>query len=92
MRKSLGDLAVMVSKDSGIPEAEAKDQVENVLSAIRRVVEDGDVLTMQNFGRFELSYRHPRPYRHFETGGQRLSPGRRVVRFRPAKRFTEAVQ
>ena len=92
MRKSLGDLAVMVSQDADIPEDEARETVERVLRAIKQVLSDGDVLTMQNFGRFDLRYRRPRQYREIGSGAARDVPGRHVVRFRPAKRFREAVE
>ncbi len=91
MRKSLGDLAVKVSNDSGIPEKEARHVVETVFSAVGQILEEGDALMVQNFGRFEVSYRGPRRY-GFGSMERQVSPGRRLVKFKPAQRLTNTVQ
>ena len=92
MRKSLGDLAVMVSADSGISEEEAKAQVAAVLNTMIRVLREGDSLMVSHFGRFETQYRRPRRYRNIESGEPHLAPGRKVVRFRPARKLMESIQ
>lgn len=83
-----------IVKNTGKSEAEAKEVIsvflENLVSSIAEIPEGGKVL-FRNFGSFHKILRDQRNGRNPRTGEALVIPAQRVIRFKPAKNFQEAV-
>jgi len=77
------DLALAVSKETGITQVAAKQAIHRTLHHIIESLKAGKTVELRNFGVFKVKQRAPRRGRNPKTGQEVPVPSRRVVVFKP---------
>lgn len=80
-------VVVTLAKQAGISEQQAKQQLDQVVAAIRSEVVDGREVTIKNFGKFYVQQRDARVGRNPKTGAAIQIPAKRYPRFASADKF-----
>lgn len=75
-----------------ISKNQAKLLVENIFTEITHILENGEELKIQNFGKFSLIDKNERPGRNPRTGEPVPIEARRVVIFTPSKQLKDGVK
>lgn len=85
-RLHTSDLVSHIQTQNRLTAAEARRQLDNVLSAIQTVTTPGTVLALRSFGIFENKIRPARTARNPQTGAEIQVPEKATLRFRAAKK------
>ncbi len=70
---------------------EVKEQVEHLLSIIKRSIKNYNSLLISGFGKFEAYEKKPRKGRNPQTRETITLPGRKVVVFRLSRKFRSEI-
>ncbi len=86
-----GDLINKIAEDAGLTKAQSGDALNTVLSAISDTLKDGNKVTLVGFGTFSVSHRAARTGRNPQTGKAIQIAAKNVVKFKPGKELSGAV-
>ena len=86
-----GDIVERVSEKCGVTKKESVDMVESVLNIIKSTLEDGEVIKISGFGKFEVKTKHERRGRNPQTGESITIDARRILTFKPSTILKSAV-
>ena len=86
-----GDLITRVADDAGVSKAQATAAVDSVFDAIQRSLKKGDKASFVGFGTFSTTDRKARDGRNPATGATIKIAAKTVVKFKPGKGLSEAV-
>ena len=73
-----------MSKDLGIPQTDMEGMVNTLVATMSQNLEEGSVVRIPEFGKFEASKQYERVIVNPETGVKKLVPPRLSVVFTPA--------
>lgn len=85
------DLVDVVAKEANLSKKDANAAVDAMLASIKTSLENGDVVTLTGFGKFEVRDRAPRKGRNPQTGEEIDIPSTKVPAFKAGKLLREAV-
>lgn len=91
-KKDLVNCLLNAKKLQHINKKQAKVLVENIITEIIHILENGEDFKVQSFGKFSLVDKKERPGRNPKTGEVITIEARRVVVFIPSKIFKEGVK
>lgn len=86
-----GDLINKIAEDAGLTKAQSGDALNTILSAISDTLKDGNKVTLVGFGTFSVSHRKARTGRNPQTGKEIQIAAKNVVKFKPGKELSGAV-
>lgn len=90
MHKS--DLLEKVAKECEISKTKADQILASIIGAITEAVSAGDKVTLMDLGTFSVTKRAARAGRNPKTGEAITIPARKIAKFKPGKKLSEAVQ
>ncbi len=90
MNKS--QLVEQMATGAGISKAAAERALNAFMDAVMDAVSSGDKVTLVGFGTFYVTKRKARTGRNPQTGKKMKIPAKKVVKFRPGSRLSEAVK
>lgn len=85
------DLVNAVANEANLSKKDANAAVDAMLASIKTSLENGDVVTLTGFGKFEVRDRAPRKGRNPQTGEEIDIPATKVPAFKAGKLLREAV-
>jgi DNA-binding protein HU-beta len=86
-----GDLINKVAESANVSKAQAGDALNAVLDGITDALKAGDKVTLIGFGTFSVSHRAERNGRNPQTGETIKIAAKNVVKFKPGKEISDAV-
>ena len=86
-----GDLINKIAESANLSKAQATDALNAVLDGISDALKDGDKVTLIGFGTFSVSRGDPRSGRNPQTGASIKIAAKNVVKFKPGKEISDAV-
>ncbi len=90
MHKS--DLLEKVAKECEISKTKADQVLSSIIGAITGAVSAGDKVTLLDLGTFSVAERAARSGRNPKTGEAITIPARKIAKFKPGKKFADAVK
>ena len=87
-----GQLVEQMATGAGISKAAAERALNAFMDAVMDAVASGDKVTLVGFGTFYVTERKARTGRNPQTGKKMKIPARKVVKFRPGSRLSDAVK
>ncbi|MEM7102299.1 MAG: HU family DNA-binding protein [Bacteroidota bacterium] len=85
------DLVNRIAEDAGLSKSQASDALNAVLDAVSGSLKKGDKVTLVGFGTFSISKRAARTGRNPQTGAAIQIAAKNVVKFKPGKDLSDAV-
>ncbi len=85
------ELIKKVSKKANVSKVIAEKILNATLSSIHDELADGDNLTLVGFGTFSVVNRAERTGRNPQTGEAITIPAKNIIKFKPGKNLSEAV-
>lgn len=85
------DLVNAVANEANLSKKDANAAVDAILASIKTSLENGDVVTLTGFGKFEVRDRAPHKGRNPQTGEEIDIPATKVPAFKAGKLLREAV-
>lgn len=85
------DLVRQVADAAGLNKRESSQAVLEFMHAVEQALAQGDKVTIIGFGHFATTQRQARMVRNPRTGGKTVVPAHVVVKFRPGKNLSDAV-
>ena len=76
---------------AGISESEAKQQLDRVIESIKAELQEGNAITIRNFGKFHVAKRDARQGRNPRTGEAIAIPAKRYPRFTSSDSFKREI-
>jgi len=86
-----GDLIKAVAESAGLSQTQASDAVAAVFDSIEATLKNKDKAAFIGFGTFSTNDRPARDGRNPATGATIKIPAKTVVKFKPGKALSEAV-
>ncbi len=86
-----GQLVDQMAQAAGISKNAAERALNGFMDAVTDALASGDKVTLIGFGTFSVSERKARTGRNPQTGEPLEIPAKKVVRFKPGTRLSEAV-
>ncbi|HQU58573.1 MAG: HU family DNA-binding protein [Phaeodactylibacter sp.] len=86
-----GDLISKIAENANLSKAQATDALNAVLDGIEEALKSGDKVTLIGFGTFSVSRRDARTGRNPQTGASIKIKAKNVVKFKPGKEISDAV-
>ncbi|MBT8232481.1 MAG: HU family DNA-binding protein [Saprospiraceae bacterium] len=86
-----GDLIKAVAESANLSQSQASDAVQAVFDSIESTLKSGDKGSFIGFGTFSTSHRPARDGRNPATGETIKIKAKTVVKFKPGKALSEAV-
>ncbi|MBV6652623.1 MAG: HU family DNA-binding protein [Phaeodactylibacter sp.] len=86
-----GDLINKIADSANLSKAQATDALNAVLDGITDSLKGGDKVTLIGFGTFSVSHREARSGRNPQTGETIQIAAKNVVKFKPGKEISDAV-
>ena len=86
-----GDLINKIAESANLSKAQATDALNAVLDGVSDALKDGDKVTLIGFGTFSVSRRDARTGRNPQTGATIKIAAKNVVKFKPGKEISDAV-
>jgi nucleoid DNA-binding protein len=83
------DIVATIAKELNIKDKEALEIVDEIIVHIKDIVDEGGRLEIRDFGVFQAKARKPRIGRNPRNKKEYMIPLRRVVTFRPGKKFRD---
>ncbi len=87
-----GQLVEQIATGAGISKAAAERALNAFMDAVTDAVASGDKVSLIGFGSFYVTKRKKRTGRNPQTGKKMVIPAKKVVKFRPGSRLSEAVK
>ncbi len=87
-----GQLVEQMATGAGISKAAAERALNAFMDAVMDAVASGDKVTLVGFGTFYVTKRKARTGRNPQTGKKMKIPAKKVVKFRPGSRLSEAAK
>ncbi len=87
-----GQLVEQMATGAGISKAAAERALNAFMDAVMDAVSSGDKVTLVGFGTFYVTKRKARTGRNPQTGKKMKIPAKKVVKFRPGSRLSEAAK
>src|SRR5689334_950287 len=84
-------MARAIAGESGIPQAQAQEIVQQVFDGIVETLLSEGRIELRNFGVFEIRRRKPRQARNPKTGEKVSVPAKLVVTFKSGREMAERV-
>lgn len=85
------EICSMVSHDVNLSENVVADVINSTLAVISNHLKKGITVSLMDFGSFQVQKIQPRKGRNIRTGEPVDIPSRRRIKFRPAKKLSDAV-
>jgi DNA-binding protein HU-beta len=85
------DLVSAMSTAADISRAQATKALDAALDSIGEALQDGQKVTLVNFGTFMVTERAERTGRNPASGEPLTIPAKKVVRFKPGKELSSSV-
>lgn len=85
------DLVNAVANEANLSKKDANAAVDAILASIKTSLENGDVVTLTGFGKFEVRDRAPHKGRNPQTGEEIDIPATKVPAFKAGKLLREVV-
>lgn len=86
-----GELINTIAEKANLTKAQAADALNTVIDAIEGSLKGGDKVTLVGFGTFSVTHRAARKGRNPQTGAEINIAARNVVKFKPGKELSDAV-
>ena len=86
-----GQLVDRMAQASGISKTASEKALNEFMDAIADALGAGDKVTLVGFGTFQISERQSRTGRNPRTGKPIEIPAKKIVKFKPGSRLSEAV-
>jgi len=86
-----GDLINKIAGDAGITKGQAESALDALLEGISGALKKGDSVTLVGFGTFSVSKRDARTGRNPQTGETIKIAAKKVAKFKPGKKLSDAV-
>jgi len=86
-----GELINTIAEKANLTKAQAADALNTVIDAIEGSLKAGDKVTLVGFGTFSVTHRAARKGRNPQTGAEINIAARNVVKFKPGKELSDAV-
>jgi DNA-binding protein HU-beta len=86
-----GDLINKIAEEAGLTKAQASDALNAVLGGVSETLKSGGKVTLVGFGTFSVSQRDARTGRNPQSGETIQIPAKTVVKFKPGKELSDAV-
>jgi DNA-binding protein HU-beta len=86
-----GDLISKIAESAKITKAQATDALNAVLDGVGEELKTGGKVTLIGFGTFSISEREARTGRNPQTGASIKIGAKKVVKFKPGKELSDAV-
>ncbi len=86
-----GDLIKVVADAANITQSQASDAVQSVFESIENTLKKSDKASFVGFGTFSTTRRSARDGRNPSTGATIKIPAKTVVKFKPGKALSDAV-
>ena len=86
-----GDLINKIAESANLSKAQATDALNAVLDGVSDALKDGDKVTLIGFGTFSVSRRDARTGRNPQTSETIKIAAKNVVKFKPGKEISDAV-
>ncbi|TXB61608.1 HU family DNA-binding protein [Phaeodactylibacter luteus] len=86
-----GDLINKIAESANLSKAQATDALNAVLDGITDSLKANDKVTLIGFGTFSVSHREARSGRNPQTGESIQIAAKNVVKFKPGKEISDAV-
>ncbi len=86
-----GQLVDQMAQAAGISKSAAERALNGFMDAVTDALASGDKVTLIGFGTFSVSERKARTGRNPQTGKPLEIPAKKVVKFKPGTRLSEAV-
>ncbi|MCB0613774.1 MAG: HU family DNA-binding protein, partial [Phaeodactylibacter sp.] len=80
-----------IAESANLSKAQATDALNAVLDGVSDALKDGDKVTLIGFGTFSVSRRDARTGRNPQTGETIKIAAKNVVKFKPGKEISDAV-
>ena len=85
------NLVNKIAEDAGLSKQDAANALNAVLDAVSSTLKKGDKVTLVGFGTFSISKRAARTGRNPQTGAAIQIAAKNVVKFKPGKDLSDAV-
>ncbi len=85
-------LKTCVSVEAGLTPKAANAAVDAVFKIIAECLEEGEEVSISNFGKLTVKTRAARKTRNPSTGEEMVSPEKKVVKFKASKVLLESVE
>lgn len=92
IKMNKGELIANISRSGLMTKVAAKKALDTVIANMTAAMKKGDKVTLSGFGSFRVIEMAARKGRNPRTGQALVIPGRRVVKFKPARKLSEKVQ
>jgi DNA-binding protein HU-beta len=86
------DFTTALAKKLDLSRLEAGIRLDDLLSVITTELANGHVISITNFGNFEVKKRNERISVHPVTGKRMLLPPKMVVKFKPSVSFNKKIK
>ncbi len=86
-----GDLINKIAENANLSKAQATDALNAVLDGITEALKEGDKVTLIGFGTISVNRREARTGRNPQTGESIKIAAKNVVKFKPGKELSDAV-
>ncbi len=86
-----GDLINKIAEDASLSKAQATEALNATLTAISDSLKGGNKVTLVGFGTYSVNHRPARAGRNPQTGKTIQIAAKNVVKFKPGKELTGAV-
>ena len=85
------DLVNLMAERADISKAQATKSLDALLDGITKALQDGDKVTLVNFGTFMVAERAARTGRNPRTNQEIQIAAKRVAKFKPGKTLSDSV-
>jgi len=86
-----GDFAELLLDELGLNKHTSKDLVTLFFEEIKATLEQGEIIKISGFGKFELRDKGTRPGRNPKTGEDIPITARRIVTFKPGQKLKKRI-
>ena len=86
------DHVAKIAADAGVSKKVAQKMLESLVSSITKDLANDEKVVILELGTFNIANRPARQGRDPQTGKDFTIPGKKVIKFVPAKQLTNAIQ
>lgn len=86
-----GDLITKIADAAGLSKSQAEAALNAVTESIETALKADDSVTLIGFGTFSVSHRDARSGRNPQTGESITIEAKKLVKFKPGKKLSEAI-
>jgi DNA-binding protein HU-beta len=85
------ELVQQIAEDAEMTQKQVDTVIGSFIEVVKKIVKDGEKVTLTGFGTFEKRHRREREGRNPQNGSKIKIPACNVPGFSPGKQFKEAV-